>query len=124
MIIASGFRSVGGFLFDLAFALSAMSVVVALLRGLNIENRLIELSAIVIAAIYPMLVYRDFVPGLGRWALGLHRFKYADIEGYDGNGVLAVYEPRPAKVYSARTIVAAAIFTVVFLTANSVVGNT
>ncbi len=54
---------------------------------------------------YCLLAFRGTVPSLGRWALGLRRYAYDEVEEYAGKGMLYVYEDLPPRDYTLRTVV-------------------
>jgi hypothetical protein len=53
---------------------------------------------------YCLFALRGTFPSFGRWAVGLRRYTYAEVEGYAGKGVLYVYEDLPPRIYTLRFV--------------------
>jgi len=117
MNIAGSLRATGGFLFDLCAALILLSIFIRILDIVGVSAIEIKVMLLCMGFIYPYLSQREIVPGLGRWALGLHRFSFSDIEEYAGKGILVVYEPLEPRIYTVRTVIAAASFAFLYLLA-------
>lgn len=63
---------------------------------------------------YCLLAFRGELPSLGRWALGLRRYNYAEVDEYAGKGMLYVYEDLPPREYTIRTIVTVLVLGALF----------
>jgi len=109
MHVAGTLRPTGALLTDLLMV-SLLVAPAALFSG--VEEGLSALFWVCGVVGYCLFAFRGAVPSLGRWALGLHRYAYNDIEEYAGRGILHVYESLPPRVYTLRTVT-----TVVFLLA-------
>ena len=119
----SGFgRNTVGFLYDLYTALLVLYVFIGILKMIGATHMAYEVVALIIIVIYPFLSSREIVPGIGRWALGLHRFKYRDIEEYEGTGTLVTHEPLEKSEYTKRTIISVVIFISLYLLASYIRG--
>lgn len=114
MNISGALRANGGVLFDLFFGLILGLLIHNLLLKIDLPELLSMTFAAVFGFAYPLLSHREVIPGLGRWALGLHRYSYSEIEEYQGKGTLVVYEPLNKKVYTARAIISATILVMLY----------
>jgi hypothetical protein len=117
MNVAGALRSNGCVLIDLFVALACANIVVEVL---GIEgNTGFAITAILVVA-YTILAQNEVLPSLGRWALGLHRYKYSEFDEYAGNSILIVYEDLDGKIYSARAIITSIVLVCLYFATNLV----
>jgi len=120
MFVSGITRNAIGVLFDLYVGMFVMYALVAALRFLSLKHLSIEIVALVIILLYPLLAHKEIVPGIGRWALGLHRYEYSEVEEYNGSGTLIAYEKLASSEYSIRTVVAVIFFAALYFLATYV----
>ena len=90
-------------------ALSTDLLMVVLLVGpfaflVGVSDGPIALMWVSAIAGYCLLAFRGTIPSLGRWAVGLRRYTYAEVQEYAGKGILYVYEDLPSRIYTIRAV--------------------
>ena len=118
MNVAGPVRSNGSVIFDSIIALLSTAIIFKLLEISGTTGLVVGATFV---SIYIIFAYRGVFPSLGRWALGLHRFRYSQIDEYEGEGTLVVYEKLDPKIYSARAIICTLILVCLYFLAKYIV---
>ena len=76
-------------------------------------------AAALVSFLYVFLAHRGIIFGVGSWCLGLERYKYQDIEEFEGEGVLFVLSAHShTSRFKRVTIVLAAVGILMLVATN------
>ena len=104
-------KIIGMAFIDLLIVTVTLSFIVEFLRFIAFEvPQWLGGVLAVMAFIYALLAYRGIVKSPGRWAHGVRRYTYSEVEGYSGYGVLFVNENLPGPILSKRAMILALYF--------------